>query len=96
MEKYFGVFKSIFLTNTDNWKIDTVRLLVKLRRLFDERFYPKTLRKILFMITYDFDKLKVLSKYWKYFSLKNNEVERPRKISQNEIKFDINIFWDKY
>ena len=44
------------------------------------------------MINHDFDKLKELSKYRKYFSLKNNEFERPRKISQNEIKFDINIF----
>ena len=34
------------------------------------------------MINHDFDKLKELSKYWKYFSLKNNEFERPRKISQ--------------
>ena len=44
------------------------------------------------MINHDFDKLKELSKYRKYFSLKNNEFERPRKISQNKIKSDINIF----
>ena len=31
-------------------------------------------------------------KYRRYFSLKNNEFERLRKISKNEIKFDINIF----
>ena len=43
------------------------------------------------MINHDFDTLKELSKYRKYFSLKNNEFERPRKISQNKIKSDINI-----
>ena len=54
----------------------------KQRRILDEGFDIKILRKILFMINHDFDKLKELSKYWKYFSLKNNEFERPRKISQ--------------
>ena len=77
MGKYFRVFKSIFLTNTDIWKTDTVRLLVKSRRLFDESFYPKILRKILFMINHEFDTLKELSKYCEYFSPKNTEFERP-------------------
>ena len=49
----------------------------KQRRILDEGFDTKILRKVLFMINHDFDILEELSKYCEYFSPKNTEFERP-------------------